>query len=337
MATMESILSAALCGIVFSLLAGQPLTILGSTGPVLIFEKIIYTLAKLADFDFMSGRLWIGLWITAMLLLAVAFDLSFLIRYITRFTEESFSCLIALIFIVEAFKQLSEVAAEYPVVRDPHAMYAQYAATPLQCACVEKFDASVFLNATSLNDTRMNELLSNMSAFPDASVKQVKLKLLSTVVPSALQQLANATRNLSFSPSSHGNVSAAHFNEIELEKCTVEKQCVLFGADCNDPDYVPDVFFFSSLLFVGTFVISLGLKELKTSRFFNARVCALQCIRVMYSLCNVHIHVMLCYAFGRGESMYVCCHKPAFYSTASEWLVVSDPCRVVGLRRTLCS
>ena len=56
--------------------------------------------------DFLPFRAWIGLWTALLLLLIVAFDLSALVRYITRFTEESFACLIAVIFIAEAFKKL---------------------------------------------------------------------------------------------------------------------------------------------------------------------------------------------------------------------------------------
>lgn len=33
-------------GIAYSLFAGQPLTILGSTGPVLVFEKILFKFCK---------------------------------------------------------------------------------------------------------------------------------------------------------------------------------------------------------------------------------------------------------------------------------------------------
>lgn len=35
-------------GIAYSLFAGQPLTILGSTGPVLVFEKILFKFCKYA-------------------------------------------------------------------------------------------------------------------------------------------------------------------------------------------------------------------------------------------------------------------------------------------------
>ena len=49
------------------------------------------------------------------LVFIVAFDLSAMVRYITRFTEESFAVLIALIFIVEAFKKLFHILDDYPV------------------------------------------------------------------------------------------------------------------------------------------------------------------------------------------------------------------------------
>lgn len=38
----EVILGTCLCGILFGLLAGQPLIIIGATGPILVFEQTIY-------------------------------------------------------------------------------------------------------------------------------------------------------------------------------------------------------------------------------------------------------------------------------------------------------
>lgn len=46
MGTMETIVSGCVCGIGFALFAGQPLLILGSTGPVLVFEKILVSFAE---------------------------------------------------------------------------------------------------------------------------------------------------------------------------------------------------------------------------------------------------------------------------------------------------
>ncbi|CAG10861.1 unnamed protein product, partial [Tetraodon nigroviridis] len=43
---IESLFGASLTGVAYSLFAGQPLTILGSTGPVLVFEKILFKFCK---------------------------------------------------------------------------------------------------------------------------------------------------------------------------------------------------------------------------------------------------------------------------------------------------
>lgn len=52
----------------------------------------------------MEFRLWIGLWTAFFLIVLVAFNLSFLVKYITRFTEDSFATLVAVIFIIDALK-----------------------------------------------------------------------------------------------------------------------------------------------------------------------------------------------------------------------------------------
>ena len=69
---------------VFGLFAGQPLTILGSTGPVYVFEKILYQICEEQVWDYLSLRLWIGLWVGAILLLLVALDAAAYVCYITR-------------------------------------------------------------------------------------------------------------------------------------------------------------------------------------------------------------------------------------------------------------
>ena len=63
----------------------------------------------------MSFRFWIGIWVMVALLVIVAFDLSALVRYITRFTEESFAVLISFIFIYEAFAKILEIWSSEPV------------------------------------------------------------------------------------------------------------------------------------------------------------------------------------------------------------------------------
>ncbi|VDN16779.1 unnamed protein product [Dibothriocephalus latus] len=112
---MESIVSGAVVGCLYALFSGQPLTIMGSTGPVLVFESIIFRLCTSWRWAYLSFRFWIGMWTALLLLIMVAFDLSALVRFITRFTEESFALLIALIFIVEAFQKTYAISKVYPV------------------------------------------------------------------------------------------------------------------------------------------------------------------------------------------------------------------------------
>ncbi|XP_058048170.1 electrogenic sodium bicarbonate cotransporter 1 isoform X2 [Ahaetulla prasina] len=112
---LESFLGTAVTGAVFCLFAGQPLTILSSTGPVLVFERLLFNFSKDNGFDYLEFRLWIGLWSAFLCLILVATDASFLVQYFTRFTEEGFSSLISFIFIYDAFKKMIKLADYYPI------------------------------------------------------------------------------------------------------------------------------------------------------------------------------------------------------------------------------
>jgi anion exchange protein len=113
-AAFESVLSVFITGVVWSFTAGQPLIKLGPTGPMLVFEEILYSFCKDQDnLDYLSFRFWIGVWTTILCLILVATDASALVQYVTRFTEETFSVLISLIFIYEALKKLVEIGIDY--------------------------------------------------------------------------------------------------------------------------------------------------------------------------------------------------------------------------------
>ncbi|XP_036346957.1 electroneutral sodium bicarbonate exchanger 1-like, partial [Rhagoletis pomonella] len=114
-AAMESLVSGFVCGIGYGLFSGQPLTILGSTGPVLVFETIVYDFCQNHSWDYLTFRLWIGIWITAILLLLTAIDASALVCYITRFTEENFATLIAFIFIYKALENVWVIKNNFPL------------------------------------------------------------------------------------------------------------------------------------------------------------------------------------------------------------------------------
>lgn len=56
------------------------------------------------------GRVWIGFWLVLLALLMVALEGSFLVRFVSRFTQEIFAFLISLIFIYETFYKLIKVS-----------------------------------------------------------------------------------------------------------------------------------------------------------------------------------------------------------------------------------
>uniref|UniRef100_A0A8D2JD07 Anion exchange protein n=1 Tax=Varanus komodoensis TaxID=61221 RepID=A0A8D2JD07_VARKO len=129
---MESFLGTAMAGSLFCFFAGQPLIILSSTGPILIFEKLLYDFSKGNSIDYMEFRLWIGLHSALQCLILVATDASFIIKYITRFTEEGFSTLISFIFIYDAIKKMIGAFKYYPINSDFKPDYV----TMYKCECI---------------------------------------------------------------------------------------------------------------------------------------------------------------------------------------------------------
>ncbi|KAL7742177.1 hypothetical protein ACLKA6_005447 [Drosophila palustris] len=115
MAAMESLVSGFVCGMGYGFFSGQPLTILGSTGPVLVFESIVYEFSISQGWDYMTFRFWIGMWVAVICFVLVAIDASALVCYITRFTEENFATLIAVIFVYKAIENVVVIGKTFPV------------------------------------------------------------------------------------------------------------------------------------------------------------------------------------------------------------------------------
>uniref|UniRef100_A0A8C4IMD9 Anion exchange protein n=1 Tax=Dicentrarchus labrax TaxID=13489 RepID=A0A8C4IMD9_DICLA len=116
MGVTELIVSTATLGVIFSLLAGQPLLIIGFSGPLLVFEEAYYKFCQAHNYEYLTGRVWIGFWLIFIVLVIVAAEGSFLVRYISPFTQEIFAFLISLIFIYETFSKLIKVFREHPLM-----------------------------------------------------------------------------------------------------------------------------------------------------------------------------------------------------------------------------
>lgn len=62
------------------------------------------------------GRIWVGMWLIVIVVIIVAVEGSFLVRFISRFTQEIFSILISLIFIYETFNKLIKVSSPHLII-----------------------------------------------------------------------------------------------------------------------------------------------------------------------------------------------------------------------------
>ncbi|NXK56605.1 B3A2 protein, partial [Chauna torquata] len=117
----ELIISTSLQGVIFCLLGAQPLLIIGFSGPLLVFEEAFFTFCTSNDLEYLVGRVWIGFWLILIVLVMVAFEGSFLVRFVSRFTQEIFAFLISLIFIYETFSKLAKIFQEHPLHGDVRA------------------------------------------------------------------------------------------------------------------------------------------------------------------------------------------------------------------------
>jgi len=107
MGALEMLLSTSVCGMVYALFSGQPVTIIGSTGPVLAFTAIMFSTCQQMHLPFLATYAWVGLWTSAILLVcALTSTSNLVIRHLTRFTDEIFAGLISVIFVVEAMKSI---------------------------------------------------------------------------------------------------------------------------------------------------------------------------------------------------------------------------------------
>ncbi|HIE97216.1 MAG: PTS sugar transporter subunit IIA [Fuerstiella sp.] len=120
---IEMIVASAFCGVTYALFSGQPLIILGGTGPLLVYTWLLYVLCGQLELEgyFLEIRAWVGLWTGLLLIILAATDASCLVKYFTRFTDEIFAALISIIFIYAAVEALATIVSDvYQVERTSH-------------------------------------------------------------------------------------------------------------------------------------------------------------------------------------------------------------------------
>ncbi|ONK70045.1 uncharacterized protein A4U43_C05F29680 [Asparagus officinalis] len=108
LSTVDTLASTAICGIIHSILGGQPMLILGVAEPTVIMYSYMYHFAKgqagLGTQLFLAWTAWVWIWTALMLILLAVFNASSILGRFTRIAEELFGMLITVLFIQQAIK-----------------------------------------------------------------------------------------------------------------------------------------------------------------------------------------------------------------------------------------
>lgn len=95
----EALFSSALAALVFSILGTQPLTIVGITGLISLFNYTIYDIIAQYDISiYPQFMAWTGIWAAIMHWMVSFWNLCDYMRYVTDFSSESFGMYVGIIY-----------------------------------------------------------------------------------------------------------------------------------------------------------------------------------------------------------------------------------------------
>lgn len=114
----ETLVSGSWTGVVMALFATQPLVIIGTTGPLLLFDESLYNFCLANELEFLTVRVYVGAWMGIIALAIACVEGSVLVRLFTRFTEEIFTGLISILYIVETFIKLYNYFVRNPLLHE---------------------------------------------------------------------------------------------------------------------------------------------------------------------------------------------------------------------------
>ncbi|XP_023900736.2 probable boron transporter 2 [Quercus suber] len=107
---VQTLASTALCGIIHSIIGGQPLLILGVAEPTVIMYTFMFNFAKersdLGRNLFLAWSGWVCVWTSFLLILLAILGACSIINRFTRVAGELFGLLIAMLFMQQAIKGL---------------------------------------------------------------------------------------------------------------------------------------------------------------------------------------------------------------------------------------
>ncbi|KAJ1327436.1 boron transporter [Microdochium nivale] len=110
----EALFSSAFAAVVFSVLGAQPLTIVGVTGLISLFNFTIYDIlaSQNAAVVYPQFMAWTGIWAAVFHWLVAVFNACDYMRYVTDFSSEAFGMYVGIIYIIKGVEELVNEFAE---------------------------------------------------------------------------------------------------------------------------------------------------------------------------------------------------------------------------------
>ncbi|PGH34673.1 hypothetical protein GX50_02461 [[Emmonsia] crescens] len=103
----EVLLASVLGAVVFSLLAGQPLVIVGVTGPITVFNYTVYDIMSPTGTNYLGFMCWIGIWAMIMHWILAITNSCNALTYVTRFSCDIFGFYVAFIYLQKGIQVLT--------------------------------------------------------------------------------------------------------------------------------------------------------------------------------------------------------------------------------------
>ncbi|KAI8826776.1 HCO3 transporter family-domain-containing protein [Fimicolochytrium jonesii] len=112
--TTEVVLSTAICNLIWAVFAGQPMVIMGVTGPVALLTATIYGVCVKYSVVFLPFMFWSHAWAAVFHIILSITNACSIVKHTTRFTCETFEVLIATVYIVKGIEEITETPLSTP-------------------------------------------------------------------------------------------------------------------------------------------------------------------------------------------------------------------------------
>lgn len=271
-------------GVLFSVFGGQPLLVISLELPLSIFDGLLHSICDNFGIDFLPFRLWVGVWTVLFLVVFIALDVSWYLRYITRFTLEVFVVVPPLVLFMYGFVHMCQMIKAYSDLPGTFNNQTCLCLKPtyeirnvtstLSPTVMDGISTSLIPSTTRLlNDTSTNGLLAENITITLQTISNSTLS--TTVSTSSINQVVtNATTTITSSTTELpvvGTVVTTVYevvnNGIHFRDC-IANNWTLEGTACDHGVYP-----FTSMLTLSTIVLMILLTSFQHLGYLPKQVC----------------------------------------------------------------